>query len=182
MDVKEEDELGDTVKHDGRSVLLRNEFECSEKVKRARVFVVGLGYYELYLNGEKVGNHVLSPAKTNYRKEILYDTYDITNELKKGNNAVGIHLGNGWFNPYKKWWKEYRMQWFGAKRAFLQMHIEYENGDKKVIVTDENWKFQHGPVLYNCIYDGEFYDATKEIPGWADENFDDSGWEMVNTG
>ncbi len=180
MGVNEQHDLSDTVVHDGRSVLLRNEFSCTQKIKNARVFVVGLGYYELYLNGEKVGDHVLSPAKTNYRSDVLYDTYDVTKELNKGNNAIGIHLGNGWFNPYKKWWKEYRMQWFGAKRAFLQLEIEYEDGEKATIISDENWKFHHGPVLYNCVYDGELYDASKEIPNWASSPFDDARWKPVN--
>ncbi|MEN8193550.1 MAG: family 78 glycoside hydrolase catalytic domain [Bacteroidota bacterium] len=177
---KEQYSLSDTIKHDGRSILLRNEFECKENIKNARIYVTGLGYYELLLNGEKVGDHVLSPAKTNYSKEVLYDTYDVTTQLLKGKNALGIHLGNGWFNPYKKWWQEYRMQWFGAKRAILQLHIEYENGSDTVITTNKYWKYKHGPIFYNCIYDGEFYDATKEITNWSSIDFDDSSWENVN--
>ncbi len=93
----------------------------------------------------------------------MYDTYDITSQLREGKNAFGIHLGNGWFNPYKKWWNEYRMQWFGAKRAILQLHIEYENSEKIKITSGDNWKYHQGPVLYNCIYDGEYYDANLEV-------------------
>ena len=178
--VDEQYSLSDTIKHVGRSLLLRNEFECSQKIMSARVYVTGLGYYELYLNGKRVGDHVLSPAKTNYHKEVLYDTYDVTNQLKKGNNAVGIHLGNGWFNPYKKWWQEYRMQWFGAKRAIMQLQIEYENGDNAILTSNKDWKFHHGPILYNCIYDGELYDATQEVAKWTSINFDASNWKNVN--
>lgn len=178
--VNEQYTLSDTIKHNGRSLLLRNEFSRTKNIKHAKVYVTGLGYYELYLNGKRVGNHVLSPAKTNYSKEVLYDTYDVTSLLNKGKNVVGIHLGNGWFNPYKKWWAEYRMQWFGSKRAIMQLHIEYENGGKEIISTNKTWKFHNGPVLYNCIYDGEYYDATKEIANWSNINFDDSNWGKVN--
>lgn len=177
--VEEQASLTDTIKHDGRSLLLRNEFETEKEIKSAKVYVTGLGYYELYLNGSRVGDHVLSPAKTNYSKEVLYDTYEITTQLKEGLNVFGIHLGNGWFNPYKKWWNEYRMQWFGAKRAILQLHIEYENGEKIKITSGDNWKYHKGPVLYNCIYDGEYYDANSEIKNWSSLNFDDSNWKDV---
>ncbi|MCA9734839.1 family 78 glycoside hydrolase catalytic domain [candidate division KSB1 bacterium] len=178
--VKEQYACDDTVVHNGRSVLLRNEFSCPQEIKRARVFVTGLGFYELYLNGERVGDHVLAPAKTNYRKQVLYDTYDVTNQLQQGQNAIGIHLGNGWFNPYKKWWRPYRMQWFGAKRALLQLHVEYTNGETEIITSNDQWKHAPGPVLFNCIYDGELYDATEEIAGWATPEFDDTDWRPVN--
>ncbi|RLD73053.1 MAG: alpha-L-rhamnosidase, partial [Bacteroidetes bacterium] len=178
--VEEQSTLTDTIIHEGRSLLLRNKFECKKNIKSAKVFVTGLGYYELYLNGNRVGDHVLSPAKTNYAKEILYDTYDVTTQLKKGENTFGIHLGNGWYNPYKKWWKEYRMQWFGAKKAILQLQITYQNGETTVIKSDKNWKFKLGPILYNCIYDGEFYDATQESENWSKPDFDDSNWDMVS--
>ncbi|MBK7106893.1 MAG: family 78 glycoside hydrolase catalytic domain [Ignavibacteriae bacterium] len=179
QDPKEQYELPDTIIHEGRSLLLRNEFDVKNKIKNARVFVTGLGFYEFYLNGKRIGDHFLAPAKTNYRKEILYDTYNVTNELISGNNAIGIHLGNGWFNPYKKWWQQYRMQWFGAKRALMQLHIEYENGETEIITTSENWKYEYGPVMYNCIYDGETYDSNLEISEWNKIGFDDSKWQNV---
>lgn len=171
--------LSDTIKHEGTSLLLRNEFMCSGQITNAKVFVTGLGFYELYINGNKIEDQVLTPAKTNYAKEVLYDTYDVTNNLREGKNVTGLHLGNGWFNPYKKWWQEYRMQWFGAKRAILQLHIDYKDGHTEVVVSDENWKFHDGPILYNCIYDGEYFDATKEIDNWSKPNYDDSEWEKV---
>ncbi len=133
---KEQYELPDTIEHNGRSLLLRTEYECPNEIKNARVFVTGLGFYELYMNSKKISDHVLAPAKTNYREEVLYDTYDVTEILNNGNNAIGIHLGNGWFNPYKKWWRPYRMQWFGAKRGYFQLHIEYENGKKEVVASE----------------------------------------------
>ena len=127
MNIKEEKELKDTVVHSGRSVLLRNEFSIKKPVKSAYVFVTGLGFYEMLLNGKRVGNFVLSPAKTPYHKYILYDTYDVSSFLHNGKNAVGIHLGNGWYNPYKKWWNEYRSpdylrdklnRWFLQRRGY----------------------------------------------------------------
>jgi len=178
--VKEPADLADAVPHNGRSVLLRHTFHCGHEVKNARLFVTGLGYYELYLNGDKVGDHVLAPAKMNYRKQVLYDTFDVTDQLATGTNALGIHLGNGWFNPYKKWWRPYRMQWFGAKRAILQLHITYANGKTEVVGSDASWKQAPGPVLFNCVYDGELYDARCEQTGWASPEFDDSEWQSVN--
>lgn len=176
-DRKEEESLKDTVFHQGRSVLLRNEFSVNKPVKSAWVFVTGLGMYEMMLNGKRVGDFVLSPAKTPYHKYILYDTYDVTSSLLKGRNAVGLHLGNGWYNPYKKWWNEYRMQWFGYKKALMQMHISYKDGTSEIFTTGRDWKTAPGPVLYNCIYDGEIYDANVEITGWSEPGFDDSKWE-----
>ena len=176
---KEEGKSGDSIHHNGRSLLLRHTFQLTGKVRSAKAFVTGLGLYELYINGHKTGDQVLSPAKTPYHKQILYDHFDVTGQLAAGKNAIGIHLGNGWYNPYKKWWQEYRMQWFGHKKAILQLEVVYENGTKVVIGTDENWKMAPGPSLFNCIYDGEVYDATAEIQGWADASFDDSSWKQA---
>ena len=164
---------------DARSLLLRKDFEINKKVKRARVFVSGLGYYELFINGKRVGDKVLNPAKTNYRKEVLYDSYDVNALLKNGINAVGIHLGNGWFNPLKKWWS-WRMQWFGSKRAILQMEITYDDGSSQTVVSDDSWKFSSGPIVSSCIYDGEVYDANLVPLGWNRAEFEDSQWQTAN--
>ena len=177
VDAKEESGLKDPVAHNGRSVLLRTEFALDRPIERARVFVTGLGFYELMLNGQRVGDHVLAPAKTPYHKHILYDVYDVTPCLRQGTNAIGVHLGNGWYDPYKKWWKEYRMQWFGYKKALLQLHVTYADGTEQVIVSDEHWRAARGPVLYNCVYDGEVYDANEEKQGWSEPGYDDSAWE-----
>jgi alpha-L-rhamnosidase len=166
------------IQADEGSTLLRKTFEFDKPIKNARLYVCGLGYYELSLNGQRIGEHVLNPAKTNYRKQILYDTYDVTNDLNSGANAVGIHLGNGWFNPPKKWWS-WRMQWFGAKRAIFQLHIEFEDGSTKTFISDDSWKTAPGPIVKSCIYDGEIYDANLVKQGWNQSNFDDSAWENV---
>ena len=177
MDRKEELQRNDTVVHNGRSVLLRKEFGLDRAIKSARLFITGLGFYEVEINGIKAGDQVLSPSKTPYHKYILFDTYDVTGLLNDGNNTIGIHLGNGWYNPYKKWWKEYRMQWFGYKKAIAQLRVIYEDGEQEVIVTDESWKTGYGPVLYNCVYDGEIYDANEEKIGWSKPGFNDSEWK-----
>ena len=176
---KEEGKSGDSVIHDGRSVLLRHAFQLTRKVRSARVFVTGLGLYELYINGNKVGDQQLSPAKTPYHKQILFDTFDVTKMISQGKNALAIHLGNGWYNPYKKWWQEYRMQWFGSKKAILQLQITYMDGTNETILSDQAWKTAPGPSLYNCIYDGEVYDATQEVRGWTEANFNDSSWKQA---
>ncbi|NLP09777.1 family 78 glycoside hydrolase catalytic domain [bacterium] len=173
---KEQSAFSDTVHMNGRSTLLRKAFRIDKPVRSARAYVCGLGYYELYCNGRRVGDQVLAPAKTNYRKWILYDILDLSQLLQSGENALGLILGNGWFNPYKKWWDPYRMQWFGSKRAILQLHIDYRDGSSQVIISDPDWKTAPGPVLFSCIYDGEVYDATQEPADWCQPGFDDSGW------
>ena len=120
---KEQAEMSDTVVHKGISLLLRNEVKLVKGIKSAKAYISGLGFYEFYINGKRVGDNVLAPAKSPYHKHILYDTYNVTSLLKNGENAFGIHLGNGWYNPYKNWWQQYRMQWFGAKKAMAQIHI-----------------------------------------------------------
>ncbi|MBD3377549.1 Bacterial alpha-L-rhamnosidase [candidate division KSB1 bacterium] len=179
MTAQEQYDLPDTVQHDGRSLLLRKEVGVKSGIQSAWCYVSGLGFYELYLNGQRMGDHVLAPAKTPYHKQILYNVYDVRSVLQRGKNALGLHLGNGWFNPYKPWWQEYRMQWFGQKRAILQLVIEYKNGEQQIITTDESWKWSDGPLLYHCIYDGEVYDANKEPDGWATPDFDESDWQPV---
>ena len=170
---------GDSTGANPRSLLLRKEINVTKKIIKATTHVTGLGYYEFYINGQIVGDYVLSPAKTLYIKSILYDTFDVTQLLKKEKNSLGIMLGNGWFNPIKKWWS-WHMQWFGDKRAYLQMHIEYADGTSEVVVSDESWKSAPGPVISSCVYDGEIYDATKEIPNWDKPNFNDTSWESAD--
>ena len=169
----------DTIAHDGQSLFLRHEVQLEKEISSARAYITGLGFYEFFINGERVGDHVLAPAKTPYHKHILYDTYDVTGHLKSGNNALGIHLGNGWYNPYKKWWNQYRMQWFGSKKAIAQIHVTFTDGTSRMITTGKNWLWAPGPVTYNCVYDGEIYDANQDHEGWIRADYDDSDWQPV---
>jgi len=165
--------------------LLRKEFSLDKKIARARAYVSGLGYYELRLNDEKVGDHVLDPGWTSYGKRVLYSTYDVTAQLKRGRNALGIMLGNGWFNPLPlRMWGRINPRdglVVGEPCAILQLVIEFTDGTSQTIVTDESWRAGDGPILRNSVYLGEFYDARREQPGWDKPDFDDSRWEAAVT-
>ena len=164
---------------DLRSPLFRKEFTIDRPVRRARLFVAGLGLYEAHLNGERVSNCVLTPIKTDYQKQIFYDTYDVSKELRSGKNALGVMLGNGWFNTPEKWWG-WRMQWYGLPRLILQLEISYMDGSTTTIISDGSWRSSLGPVTFSCIYDGEDYDSRLEQPGWDKQGFNDSHWEQAN--
>ena len=168
------------IQFDGRSTLLRKDFVVTKPLRRAEVYATGLGYYELTCNGKRVGDQVLAPAKTNYRRWVLYDLHDLKSQLRNGTNTLGIMLGNGWFNPYPDWWQPYRMQWFGSKRAILQLHLDYTDGTSEIVATDGTWKTAPGPVLASCVYDGELYDAVAEQAGWKRPGFDATAWPQAH--
>jgi alpha-L-rhamnosidase len=155
---------------------LRKEFELEKPVKRAMAYIVGMGTYELYLNGEKVGDHVLSPALSEYLKRSYYVTYDVTDQFMQGSNAVGVILGNGrYFSPRIN--APTPTQTYGFPKLLMQMEIEYEDGSGTRIVSDESWTLStNGPIRENNEYDGETYDARMEISGWNKAGFDDLGW------
>jgi len=162
-----------------RAPMLRKEFPVGKPVKRARAFVCGLGLFELRLNGRKVGEDVLATPRTDFRKRAMYGTYDITGLLQTGANAVGVMLGNGWFNGQKKFWG-WQMQWFGSPRALVQLEIEFADGSRQRVVSDETWRGSWSPITFNCLFDGEHYDARLEQPGWDAPGFADAGWQNVN--
>ena len=156
---------------------LRKEFQSSSIVKRATVYISGLGMYELYINGRKIGDQVLAPNPTDYRKSFFYNTHDVTAEIKKGNNAIATVLGNGRFFTMRQNYKTQKHNTFGYPKLLLQLEVEYADGTKKIIVSDESWKLNvDGPIRTNNEYDGEEYDATKEFPGWNTAGFNDRNW------
>lgn len=165
-----------------QSPLLRKEFPVAGKIRQAVAYVTASGFYEFYLNGQKVGDHVLDPGVTDYRKTVLYSTYDVTSLLKKGKNAAGAMLGNGAWNLRKT---EGRWSWGSGGSAFgnpcflMQLVITYKDGRQSVILSDESWKSAPGPVTFNNLYGGEDYDARLELPGWAETGFDESSWKPV---
>jgi alpha-L-rhamnosidase len=165
---------------DDPAPLFRKEFLLGKKISRARVYVSGLGYYELRLNGQRVGDQVLDPGWTAYSKHVLYSTYDVTDQLKRGQNALGIMLGNGWFNPLPlRLWGHINPRanlTIGEPRVIAQLVVDFSDGTSQTIVTDESWKAGNGPILRNSVYLGEVYDARKEQPEWDRPGFDDSGW------
>ena len=157
---------------------LRKEFEVSGKAVRARAYITALGYYELRLNGEKVGPNVLDPGWTTYEKRDLYVTFDITPLLKPGKNAVGGMLGDGWAVPPKRYGPPIITD-YSSPAFLLQLNVELEGGKQTSVVSDTTWKASQGPITSASIYDGETYDARLETPGWDLPGFDDSSWSAA---
>ena len=156
---------------------LRKEFQSSSAVKRATVYISGLGMYELYINGKIIGDQVLAPNPTDYRKSFFYNTHDVTGQIKNGNNAIATVLGNGRFFTMRQNYKTQKHNTFGYPKLLLQLEIDFADGSKKIIISDETWKLNvDGPIRTNNEYDGEEYDATKEFPGWNNIGFTDSKW------
>lgn len=155
--------------------LIRKEFRVQRTLRSARAYICGLGYYELHLNGQKVGDHVLDPAQTDYEQRAFYVSYDVTPLLHAGDNAVGIMLGTGWFDQERVWGG----MSYGKPCAICQLRLEYDDGSIETIGTDESWHSAAGPIIANNIYAGENYDARKESLGWDKSKFNDAGWKPV---
>ena len=141
----------------------RKEFSIAGAVKRARAYVGAAGYYELRINGHKVGNHLLDPGYTTYSKRVLYVAYDVTRMLQTGANAVGLMIGEGRFGP---------------RLGIVQLVVETDRGTE-MVGTDDSWKVHGGPLISDSVYDGEVYDARLEMPGWDRPGFDVSRWETA---
>lgn len=163
------------------SPYLRKEFEVNHRIEQALLYVTAAGFYNVYLNNNKVGDHVLDPGITDYRKTVLYSTYDVTSEIKKGKNAVGVVLGNGAWNMRKvpDRWSWHSAKSYGNPSLFLQLVIRYKDGTQSIISSDESWKISYGAITYNSLYGGEDYDTGKELSGWSGTGFDDSKWQLA---
>jgi hypothetical protein len=156
--------------------ILRKEFEVKKELKQALVFVSGLGHYEMELNGKKVGDHFIAPGWTHYDETVLYNTFDLTNLLTSGQNAMGISLGNGFFIvPNTRYRKV--MTAYGNPMMILKLQLNYDDGSSEIVVSDESWKTTSGPITFSSIYGGETYNATLEHNGWNVAGFDDSNWQ-----
>lgn len=150
--------------------VFRKVFEASKKIRQARLYITGLGYYEAWLNGKKVGDHVLDPGWTKYDQQVEYAVYDITGLMKRGKNVAGLMVGNGWYNvlPMRMWGR------FNLRDALVtgrpavkaQIRILYTDGSEETIVTDGNWQMTPGPVIRNSVYLGEEYDARAMPADW----------------
>ena len=174
-----EPSLPDDPKTPGPSPLLRREFALKGQVRSARAYVTSHGLYEMVLNGQRVGDQVLTPGWTSYNKRLQYQTYDVTPLLRRGENAVGVALGNGWYRGSLAW--EGNRNIYGTRLGLLvQIKVTYTNGREEIIGTDAQWKAAAGPILASEIYDGETYDARLEKKGWAEPGFDESGWIPVS--
>ena len=160
--------------------LLRRAFKLNGEIKQARAYICGLGYHELYLNGGKVSDHILDPGYTRYDRRALYVTHDVTNQLKQGANAIGVILGNGWYNCHTKAvWKFHESPWRAAPKLLLHLRVDYADGRSETIVSDESWKCSTGPIVFDSIYGGETYDARLEKSGWANADYNAADWEPV---
>lgn len=155
---------------------LRKGFEVRKAIKSARVYASATGVYELHLNGQRVGQDVFTPGWTDYGKRIQYQTYDVTALLKRGANAIGGIVGDGWFSGHNGLFNV-NPNYYGFDKTLLaQLQIEYTDGSSEVIATDETWRGKTGPIRYSDMFMGETYDARRELPGWDAAGFNDSDW------
>jgi alpha-L-rhamnosidase len=175
--------------------LFRRYFSIDRTVTSATLSLCGLGYHEIWINGERVGDHVLDPAQTDYEKRVLYVVHDVTDLIQRGPNALGVILGNGWYNQDRVWSRRktpYNPDHpepgppemvtglsYGQPRLLAEIFIEFRDGTKKFIRADENWRCAPGPITANNIYAGECYDARREIEGWCAPIFDDLAWQRA---
>ncbi|MBL9137949.1 MAG: glycoside hydrolase family 78 protein [Verrucomicrobiales bacterium] len=160
--------------------LLRRTFNVRAPVQRARIYISGLGYYDLSINGRPVGDRILDPGYTRYDRRVLYAAHDVTRWLRSGKNAIGVILGTGWFNCHTRAvWNFHQAPWRMSPRLLLQLHLDYADGRTEVLVSDESWKVGSSPIVFDSIYGGESYDARLELPGWNTPSFKDSNWDSA---
>ena len=161
---------------------LRKEISMQKPVQSARAYICGLGYYELYLNGEKTGDHVLDPAPSNYEKQAYYAAYDVTSQLKAGKNAVGIILGNGFYGQDISWKSDPESEKdlsYGVPAVRLVLKVSYTDGTREMLFSDGDWKASTGPIVFDNVYGGDTYDARFEIPGWNTADYKSEDWAPV---
>ena len=165
----------DTVK----SPLVRKEVHLSKKLKTAFAHITVKGLYEAYINGQKLGDSYFTPGWTNYNHHIQYQTYDVTEMLKNGANAIGVMLGDGWYRGYLGW--QGKKNLYGRELGLLmQIELEYTDGSRETITTDDSWRSSFGAILESDIYNGEVYDARLEKKGWKQAGFkEDDSWENM---
>lgn len=180
--LNQENWLGDFIS-DGKDIesretpYFRKCISLNKEIESARAYIVAAGLYELSLNGKKVGDHFLDPAFTDYGKRLLYATYDVTSLLQIGENAIGVILGNGWYNhqPVAEW-NFHNAPWRARPSFCLNLRIRYTDGTEEVIASDKSFKVKAGPISFNAIYVAENYDFREEIPEWNMVSLDDSSW------
>ncbi len=155
----------------------RNTFTAAKPIKSARAYIAGLGYYELYINGQKVGDHVLDPAPTNYDKQAFYVVLSPKTQLQEGKNTIAVVLGNGFYGQnlaFRRDPESEKSIAYGPPAVRMLLDIVYKDGTSQQITTDKDWKTVSGPIVFDNVYGGEVYDANFEIPNWNTNNYDDS--------
>lgn len=170
--------ISDSLDRDIRAAAhFRQEATLSKGIASARVYIAAAGLYELYLNGEKIGDRRLDPMFTRYDRRSLYASFDVTDQLRSGENGIGILLGNGWYNHQSlAVWGFDKAPWRGRPMFCLDLHVTYKDGTVEVISSNDDWKTSTGPIIANSIYTAERYDARLEMPGWSEAGFDDAKW------
>ncbi|HQK95772.1 MAG TPA: family 78 glycoside hydrolase catalytic domain, partial [Armatimonadota bacterium] len=158
-----------------RSQCFRKEFRLDQPVTSARAYVSGLGLYELRINGRKVGADELAPGWTLYDKRVQYQTFDVTDLLRSGRNAVGAVVGNGWWSGRISW-RTPPPSVRNVLRFVCELDVQLANGGHVIVATDDSWRAHESPVLSDDLYDGETYDARLAMPGWDQPGFDDREW------
>lgn len=158
----------------------RKTFSTSKPIKSARAYIAVGGLYELYINGQRIGNHRLDPAYTRFDRRNLYVSYDVTKQVREGGNAVGVLLGNGWYNHQSTavWFFD-KAPWRARPTFCMDLRITYVDGSVETIVSDKTWKTNTGPLIFNSIYTAEHYDARLAQKGWDQADFNDSTWKEV---
>jgi len=162
-----------------RSPLFRKEFTLKKKIKSAMAYITAKGLYEAKLNGRRISDTYFAPGWTSYKNQLQYQVYDVTAFLTVGSNVIGASLGNGWYKGRIGFGNQHNF--YGDTRGLLlQLEVEYTDGTKQTIKTDESWKYTYGPIMASDIYDGERYDAGMEIAGWDTAGFkEDNKWTAV---
>lgn len=168
-------------KDDEAAPYFRKTFPLSGKVRKARLYICGLGVYEAWLEGKRVSDYLLEPAYTKYDATVLYRVYDVTEYLPAGDRAtLAVVLGNSWYNCFTKdAWNAPQSTWRGVPRLLCELHMEYEDGTEACICSDTSWKVSKGPIIFNSVRSGEHYDARLEEEHWNESGFDDSSWKKA---
>ncbi|MBN1817119.1 MAG: family 78 glycoside hydrolase catalytic domain [Sedimentisphaerales bacterium] len=158
---------------------LRKEFSCAKEIRRAVIYASALGNYEMHLNGRQVGRDYFAPGWTDYNIRVYYNTYDVTELVHKGDNAVGALLADGWYSGHIGW--QHMRDHYGQNPRFSALlRIEYADGSTDTVATDGSWKASTGPILEGDFLMGETYDARLEMEDWATADFADTGWKSVD--
>lgn len=160
----------------------RKSFPIDKEIKEARAYISAAGYYELFINGQRVGKNVLDPGYTHFDKRNLYVTHDVTRLLQQGENAIAAVVGNGWYNEQSvAVWNFHQARWRNRPRLLCEVRIKYTDGTESVIATDGNWKTTSAAYTYNNLYSGDRFDARLETTGWKNAGYDDSAWKQAVT-
>jgi len=156
--------------------LFRKSFTINKTISNAAIFISGLGQYELNINGKKTGNSFLAPGWTHYDRRVLYNTYDVTAALQTGSNAIGVIVGNGFFNVSRERYIKLAIA-YGYPKMICKLLVRYTDGSATTLVSDATWKTTASPIVFTSIYGGEDYDARLEKAGWNTAAYDDAAWK-----